>query len=253
MPDIQVTLNHAVVHIKINRPSKKNSLTRAMYELMAETIENAVANDCKVIVIEGEGDCFTAGNNIADFANPDEAEHVNETAHFMNALMKCEIPVIAKVRGLAVGIGTTMLLHCDFVYCDETAKFVMPFIDLGLVPEYASSYLLPRLAGHRKASEWLMLGKPFDGEEARQFGVVTEVFSSQKLDSMVEKVAEALCNKPRIALKNTKVLMKSDAHRVEEHMNEELDYFIDAMQSEPAQEAFSAFLNKRPINPEKFK
>ena len=220
---------------------------------MAVAIEEAAAGNARVIIIEGEGDCFTAGNNIADFANPDQAEHVNETAHFMNALMKCELPVIAKVRGLAVGIGTTLLLHCDFVYCDETAKFVMPFIDLGLVPEYASSYLLPRLAGHRKASEWLMLGKPFDGEEARQFGIVTEVFPSEQLELMVDKIADALRSKPKTALRNTKLLMKSDAHAVEEHVNEELDYFIDAMRSEPAQEAFDAFLNKRPVNPEKFK
>ena len=167
--------------------------------------------------------------------------------------MKCELPVIAKVRGLAVGIGTTMLLHCDFVYCDESAKFIMPFIDLGLVPEYASSYILPRLAGHRKASEWLMLGKPFTGEEALQFGIATQVFPQKQLDSMVDKVATALCSKPKSALRHTKRLMKSDAHAVERHVNEELDYFIQAMQSEPAQEAFSAFLDKRPINPEKFK
>lgn len=253
MSDILVTSNKSALHIKINRPAKKNSLTRTMYEEMATAIEGADDAGVRVILIEGEGDCFTAGNNIADFANPDEAEHINETAHFMNALMKCELPVVAKVRGLAVGIGTTMLLHCDFVYCDDSAKFVMPFIDLGLVPEYASSYILPRIAGHRKASEWLMLGKPFNGEEARQFGVVTEVFHSQELDLMVDKVIEALSQKPKVALRNTKKLMKTNAQSVEAHMNEELDFFIDAMKSEPAQEAFSAFLNKRPINPEKFK
>lgn len=253
MSDILVTGHNAIVHIKINRPTKKNSLTREMYEQMAVAIEGATDSDAKVILIEGEGDCFTAGNNIADFANPDEAEHINETAHFMNALMKCELPVVTKIRGLAVGIGTTMLLHCDFVYCDETAKFIMPFIDLGLVPEYASSYILPRIAGHRKASEWLMLGKPFNGEEARQFGIVTELFAADQLDSMVDRVIEALCKKPKVALRNTKMLMKSDANSVESHMNEELDFFIDAMRSEPAQEAFSAFLNKRPINTEKFK
>ena len=253
MSDIQVSCQHAVMRIKMNRPAKKNSLTRSMYEQMAVAIEDAGISDNRVIVIEGEGECFTAGNNIADFASADEAEHVNETAHFMEALMKCELPVIAKVRGLAVGIGTTMLLHCDFVYCDESAKFIMPFIDLGLVPEYASSYILPRLAGHRKASEWLMLGKPFTGEEALQFGIATQVFPQKQLDSMVDKVATALCSKPKSALRHTKRLMKSDAHAVERHVNEELDYFIQAMQSEPAQEAFSAFLDKRSINPEKFK
>lgn len=253
MSNIRVNTQDNIVSITINRPEKKNSLTRDMYEAMAVAIEDAQRDDARVIVIQGEGACFTAGNNIADFASVDDAEHVNETAHFMTALMTCEIPVIAKVRGLAVGIGTTLLLHCDFVYCDETAKFVMPFIDLGLVPEYASSYLLPRIAGHRKAAEWLMLGKPFDGVEAEQFGIVTCQFPADELDSMVTTIASALCQKPKLALAQTKRLMKSDANTVAEHMNEELDFFVDAMRSEPAQEAFDAFLNKRPINPEKFK
>ncbi|WP_100641227.1 enoyl-CoA hydratase [Alteromonas facilis] len=252
MSDIIVTNNNNVTRITINRPDKKNSLTREMYDAMGDAIDAVADNDIKVVVIEGAGDCFTAGNNIADFASVGDAEHVNETAHFMNALMRCEVPVVAKVRGIAVGIGTTLLLHCDFVYCDDSARFIMPFIDLGLVPEYASSYILPRLAGHRKAAEWLMLGKPFNGEEAERFGIVTAQFDAEQLDDMVEKVITALCAKPRMALRTTKRLMKTDHQSVEEHMNEELDYFIDAMRSEPAQEAFDAFLNKRPINPEKF-
>ena len=152
-----------------------------------------------------------------------------------------------------MGIGTTLLLHCDFVYVDASAKFVMPFIDLGLVPEYASSYLLPRLAGHRKASEWLMLGKPFTGEEAKQFGIVTDVLPPESLDEIVDKVADALIKKPANALRITKHLMKTDAKSVHQHMMDEFKYFTEAMLSEPAQEAFDAFLNKRPVNREKFK
>ncbi|WP_100657242.1 enoyl-CoA hydratase [Alteromonas flava] len=253
MSDIHVARQNQLLTITINRPEKKNSLTREMYQTMGDAIAGAAESDCKVILLQGEGECFTAGNNIADFASVDEAEHVNETAHFMNALMRCELPVVAKVKGLAVGIGTTMLLHCDFVYCDESARFIMPFIDLGLVPEYASSYLLPRLAGHRKAAEWLMLGKPFNGEEAEKFGIVTAQFATAALDDMVNNVIAALMAKPKVALATTKKLMKTNHQAVEEHMNEELDYFIEAMRSEPAQEAFAAFLNKRPINPEKFK
>lgn len=253
MSDVIVNLDAQVLKIIINRPGKKNSLTREMYDLMAQAIEAAPDRDVRVIIIEGQGDCFTAGNNITDFASVDEAEHVTETSSFMQALLHCKLPVIAKVRGLAVGIGTTLLLHCDFVYCDETAKFIMPFIDLGLVPEFASSYILPRLSGHLKASEWLMLGKPFDGEEAMQFGVVTSVFPAAELDAMVDRVSAALVAKPQHALMMTKQLLKTDTNTVAEHMNDELDHFIDAMRSEPAQEAFDAFLNKRPINPEKFK
>ncbi|MBT0586381.1 enoyl-CoA hydratase [Alteromonas oceanisediminis] len=253
MSDINTQMVDHVLRVVINRPAKKNSLTREMYEQMAQAIERARDDGARVIVIEGEGDCFTAGNNIADFASVDEAEHVNETAHFMNALMHCDLPVVAKVRGLAVGIGTTLLLHCDLVYCDDSAKFVMPFIDLGLVPEYASSYILPRVVGHRKASEWLMLGKPFGADEAKHFGIVNDVFSAAELDSVVDTIVDALRAKPALALKNTKKLMKSDVHNVDEHMAEELDFFIDAMRSEPAQEAFAAFLQKRPVNKEKFK
>ena len=253
MSDIKVNTANAVMRISINRPGKKNSLTRDMYKSMAVAIESAADTDVRVIVIEGEGDCFTAGNNIADFATVGEAEHVNETAHFMSALMTTQLPVVAKVRGIAVGIGTTMLLHCDFVYCDNTAKFVMPFIDLGLVPEYASSYILPRIVGHIKAAEWLMLGKPFDSTEAQHFGIVTDVFAAADLDMMVDKVVDALSKKPKAALAMTKHLLKFNADTVSEHMNAELDYFVDAMRSEQAQEAFSAFLNKRPINPEIFK
>ncbi|NDV92883.1 enoyl-CoA hydratase [Alteromonas sp. 345S023] len=247
------TANH-VLTITINRSEKKNALTRKMYQTMADAIFSAKHNDeVKVVLIKGEGDCFTAGNDISDFANREESEHIGETVAFMRALMDCEKPVVAQVHGMAVGIGTTMLLHCDFIYAEQNTRFVLPFINLGLVPEYASSYLLPRVAGHAKASEWLMLGEPFGTKDAYQFGLLTAVVPESELVSTVNTVVQKLVDKPAFALYQTKSLLKGENDPVHQQMNVEFDVFLEAMGTPAAQEAFEAFLKKRPINPEKFK
>lgn len=254
MDQIHTYQNDGVLSIVINRAEKKNALTRDMYQAMADAIRSVKDSaEVKVIRIRGEGSCFTAGNDISDFANRQDGEHVGETAAFMAALADTPKIVVAEVHGLAVGIGTTLLLHCDFVYCASNTRFVLPFINLGLVPEYASSYLLPRLAGHRKASEWLMLGEPFDADEASHFGLVTKVVEADNLGSVVDETCQKLVSKPAFSLTQTKLLLKNDADDVQQQMNEELDVFIEAMGTEAAREAFEAFLKKRPINPEKFK
>lgn len=251
---IQTQQSDGVLTIAINRADKKNALTREMYQSMADAIRSVKENSAiKVIRIRGEGSCFTAGNDISDFANRQDGEHVGETAAFMAALAETPKVVIAQVHGLAVGIGTTLLLHCDFVYCATNTRFVLPFINLGLVPEYASSYLLPRLAGHRKAAEWLMLGEPFGADEACHFGLVTKVVDTDELAQTVDEVCAKLVGKPAFSLVQTKYLLKNDADDIQQQMNEELDVFIEAMGTEAAREAFDAFLKKRPINPEKFK
>ena len=254
MSHILTELNEQCLTIVLNRVDKKNALTRDMYQQMADAIEH-VKNDgkTKVIIIKGAGDCFTAGNDISDFANQQENAHVPETAAFMRALMECKIPVIAQVHGLAVGIGTTLLLHCDFVYATTDTRFVLPFINLGLVPEYASSYLLPKVAGHVKAAEWLMLGEPFGAQEAYQFGLLTKVVSQQDIEQTVLSAAKKLVEKPMFSLLHTKSLLKGDQSPVTQQMNEEFDIFLEALGTAAAQEAFDAFLKKRPINPEKFK
>jgi len=228
--------------ITINRPDKKNALTREMYQLMADALLS-IKNDgvTKAVVIKGSGDCFTAGNDINDFAAQKEGAQV------------CPVPVIAQVHGLAVGIGTTLLLHCDFVYATQDSRFVLPFINLGLVPEYASSYLLPKVAGHVKAAQWLMLGEPFTADDAYQFGMLTEVVSSQTIDDAVSATVQKLISKPSFALLQTKALLKGEADYVNQQMNAEFDIFLEALRTPAAQEAFDAFLKKRPINPEKFK
>ncbi len=251
---IRTQHSDGVLTLVINRAEKKNALTRDMYQAMADAIRG-VQDDSgiKVIRIRGEGSCFTAGNDISDFANRQDGEHVGETAAFMTALADTPKVVVAEVHGLAVGIGTTLLLHCDFVYCATNTRFVLPFINLGLVPEYASSYLLPRLAGHRKAAEWLMLGEPFGADEALHFGLVTKVSEPDVLSKTVDEVCQKLVEKPAFSLMQTKSLLKNDADDIQQQMNEELDVFIEAMGTEAAREAFDAFLKKRPINPEKFK
>ncbi|QJR79399.1 enoyl-CoA hydratase [Alteromonas pelagimontana] len=254
MSKVSCKIDAGIMTLALDRADKKNALTRDMYQTLADGISNASENqEIKVVLIRGNGDCFTAGNDISDFARGDDGEHVAETVAFMNALTDCRVPVVAQVHGLAVGIGTTMLLHCDLVYCAPETKFVLPFINLGLVPEYASSYLLPRLAGHRKASEWLMLGEPFGAAEAAQFGLVSQIVDLPALENKVNSVCQTLATKPVFALTQTKSLMKNESQMIHQQINVELDVFLEAMGTEAAQEAFDAFLHKRPVDRAKFK
>lgn len=254
MSNILIETQGAVTSIILNRPEKKNALTREMYQTMADALTDANhAEDCKVVIIRAEGDIFCAGNEIAGFANHGEDPHLAETVSFMNALLNCKKTVVAEVSGLAVGIGTTMLLHCDFVYTSNQTRFILPFINLGLVPEYASSYILPRMAGRRRASEWLLLGEPISAQEAYQFGMVTKIVEPEALRETVDNVAKKLAAKPAFALLQSKALINNEADAIRQHMDVELDVFIEAMGTEAAQEAFDAFLHKRPIDPDKFK
>jgi enoyl-CoA hydratase/carnithine racemase len=254
MSHINAHIEDQCLTITINRADKKNALTRDMYQDMAHAILS-VKNDgsTKAIVIKGEGDCFTAGNDISDFAKQTENANVPETSAFMRALAATELPVIAQVHGMAVGIGTTLLLHCDFVYATPDTRFVLPFINLGLVPEYASSYLLPKMVGHIKASEWLMLGEPFSAQDAYQSGMLSKIVEAADIDSVVKDTVKKLVGKPAFSLRQTKALLKGENDKINQQMSDEFDIFLEALGSPAAKEAFDAFLNKRPINPEKFK
>ncbi|MCC2615762.1 enoyl-CoA hydratase [Aestuariibacter halophilus] len=247
---VRIKVEQSVHRITLARAEKKNALNQRMYGLLADALEVATQDpQAKVVVLSADGDCFTAGNDMQDFAAAGESEQVGETVRFMRALMDCPLPVVAEVRGLAVGIGTTLLLHCDLVVCADNARFSLPFVNLGLVPEYASSYLLPKLAGHRKASRWLMLAEPFGASDAEQCGIVSHVVPDSALSECLEQVVTQLVGKPRQALLHTKSLMKQDQDAVLLHMNDELDLFIEQMASAPAQEAFRAFLEKRQPDP----
>ncbi|NMH61129.1 enoyl-CoA hydratase [Alteromonas ponticola] len=251
---IEINVDKGVMRLTLDRENKKNSLTRDMYRKLAQAITQARSDEnVRVIRIDGAGSCFTAGNDIHDFANQSQSENVTDTVAFMQALVECEKIVVAQVHGMAVGIGTTMLLHCDLVYCAPDTRFVLPFINLGLVPEYASSYVLPRLAGRRKASEWLMLGEPFDAREAITFGLVSRIIESDMLEGTVSAICQSLVEKPAFALTQTKQLMANETDAIQQQMNTELDVFLEAMATESAKEAFSAFLEKRPVDRTKFK
>ncbi|WP_088329052.1 enoyl-CoA hydratase [Lacimicrobium sp. SS2-24] len=254
MSHIIIQHTNQVLEIVLNRAEKKNALTHAMYEEMADALEQAAeSEDLRAVLIRAQGSDFTAGNDLSDFANATGPEQVEQTVRFMTALMKCPLPVVAQVQGLAVGIGTTLLLHCDLVYCADNVRFSMPFIDLALVPEYASSYLLPRLAGHRKAAQWLMAGEPFGTDDAVQFGLINQAMEEQVLNDRVQKVLKNLVSKPRQAMKLTKLLMKTSHQEVTRHMHNELDLFIKQLKSEPAKEAFAAFLEKRKPDPSRYR
>ncbi|BDX06282.1 enoyl-CoA hydratase [Planctobacterium marinum] len=244
---------HCLV-LTLNRPEKRNALSSEMYQQLADALNaNRDNEQIKSVLITGAGEHFTAGNDLSQFAKVQGKDELASTLAFMQALSSFPMPVIAQVRGMAVGIGTTMLLHCDFVYCDNTATFSLPFINLALVPEYASSLLLPELVGHRKASEWLMLGESFDAAEAEKHGLVNKVAAAPDLQSTCAKVVAGLAKKPAMALKQTKALMKSSTDKVNLHIDTEIDVFVEQLKSEAAKEAFSAFLDKRKPDPTKYR
>jgi enoyl-CoA hydratase/carnithine racemase len=245
---INISRKNAVLTIEIDRPHKKNALVPQMYLDMAEAIESASDEDIRAVLIQGSQGCFTAGNDISDFMSRGEGKAVSETFRFMLALLKCPVPVVAKVEGMAIGIGTTLLLHCDFVYCADDAKFAMPFINLGLVPEYASSYILPRISGNLQAAELLLLGETFSAQKAYDCGIVSAVVSADDLADLVAQTLTKLVSKPKMALVQSKALLRHQNAEIEKHIIDELAVFAKAMVSEPAKEAFSAFLDKRPVN-----
>lgn len=247
MSDVLVEQQGAILRIQLNRPEKKNALTRAMYDAMATALREAdTSRDVRVVLLHGAGDVFTAGNDLRDFLDNPPRTTESPVARFMASLAQAAKPVVAAVHGTAVGIGTTMLLHCDLVYATESARFHMPFVDLGLVPEFGSSLLFPSLAGHRRAAEFLLLGKPFDATVAADLGLVNAIVAPDRLMATAMAAAQALADKPPTALRLTKMLMKrGTAAAVTEAAQEESRLFVERLASPEAREAFAAFLEKR--------
>lgn len=245
--EIISTREDGVLKLRLNRASKKNSLTQAMYTRLATLVSEASAqSDIRVLVLSGSEDSFSAGNDMADFLNRKDMGGDAPVIQFMNALAACPKPVIASVNGLAVGVGVTMLLHCDLIYAAEGAKFQLPFVNLGIVPEFASSYLLPRIMGHAKAMELTMFGEPFSAEHARECGLVNEVLSGDKLEARVAERAAKLAAAPPNALRTTKRLMKRWTDKaVSEAIPLEAFHFVPMLKLPEAQEAIGAFLEKR--------
>ncbi len=244
---VTTSLDREVFKIGIQRPDKLNALTLAMYDAMTAAIESAeVDNQVRVIMIHGTENCFTSGNDLSDFAeNPPAGEH-SPVFRFLRAISQAQKPVIAMVSGSAVGIGTTMLLHCDLVYADETAKFKLPFVNLGLCPEAASSYLLPKLVGYLRASEILLLGETLDVETALELGLVNCTFPAADLSGQVMQKASQLAAQPPASVRLTKSLLKENqARQVAEVMGKEGKLFLQQLARPEAQEAINAFAEKR--------
>ncbi len=250
------TLN-GVATIEIARPEKKNALTVGMYQAMADAL-NAAGEDnaVRAVLITGQPGIFTSGNDIEDFmqrppAGPDPMD--SPVFRFMHALLDCDKPVLAAVTGAAIGIGTTMLLHCDFVYVADDARLAMPFVSLGLVPEFASSLVLPQLMGHRRAAEKLLLGDPFNGETAVECGIANAVLPAGEVVAHARRMAERFNALPPGAVRGAKRLMRrSQPEQIRETIRVEAALFGERLRSPEAMEAFQAFFQKRKPDFSKF-
>ena len=244
---IRFEVHGAVATVAFNRPQKKNAITAAMYQSAADALKEASTNDAvRVIVITGDGACFTAGNDLEDFLQSPPHGDDSPVSQFMNTLRSMAKPVVAAVPGLAIGIGTTLLMHCDLVYASERAKFAMPFTQLGLCPEFASSVLLPRIAGYQRAAEKLLLGEPFDASEAERMGLVNRVLPAEELMPFVHTQLTKLAALPSESLRITKQLMKADVQMpLAAAMQVEMQHFMRMLNGPDAKEAFAAFLDKR--------
>ena len=244
---IVVETAEGVMTLRMNRPEKKNALTNAMYARLAEALGTAADDSAvRVVVITGSSGIFTSGNDLADFLNaPSMAEEAPVT-RFLKAISTFPKPLIAAVAGVAVGVGTTMLLHCDLVYAADTAVLQLPFVNIGLVPEAASSLLLPRLVGPAKAAELLYFGGNLDAREAERLGIVNKVVAADALQALVAERAAALAAQPAAAVRATKQLLRHAAtHTVAERMAEEGKIFGARLRSPEAIEAMTAFMEKR--------
>jgi enoyl-CoA hydratase/carnithine racemase len=235
----------SILHLKLNRPEKKNALTQEMYQSLANKINEAAGDFAiRAVVISSAGDAFTAGNDINDFANNPPMDEGSPVFSFLFAIHNFPKPLIASVHGRAVGIGTTMLMHCDIVSANPNTVFSMPFVSLGLVAEGGSSYLFPRLVGHAKAAEILLTGRNFSADEALQMGLINTVDDDQLAVAM--KFAQELSEQPPTAVINTKALLKSGSHdALNQVMRAEGELFKMAMDSDEAQSAFMNFLLKK--------
>ncbi len=247
---VLVERRDAVLSVMLARPERRNAITVAMYAALADAIEGAQGDSSiRLITLEGQGDDFTAGNDLGDFINtlprPGKEDDI-PVWRLLRALARNRVPIVAAVHGNAVGIGTTMLFHCDFVLAEDGSRFVMPFVDLGLVPEAASSLLLPRLAGRRRAARYLLLGEPFGATEALDMGLASHVVPQGQLKPALAGLVAALLAKPPEALRQTQALLRREAtEEILERMELENGHFAERLQSDEVKQAIAAFFATR--------
>ena len=256
MGHIQTELQEDVLRITIDRPEKKNALTVAMYSALADAVEQGEASPgVRVMLLDGNGDSFTAGNDLEDFlANPWKGQSVPPALRFIAAMVGAKKPMVAAIHGSAVGIGVTILLHCDLVYAADNAKLMMPFINLGIVPEAGSTVLLPALVGHQRAAELVMLGAPLSAQRAYELGMVNAVVTPDALLPSALDAAQKLADKPAAALRTTKALLKQTGQaEVERAIREEVAIIAERLDSPETREGLTAFLEKRKPDFAKFR
>ncbi|MEJ5058863.1 MULTISPECIES: enoyl-CoA hydratase-related protein [unclassified Pseudomonas] len=244
---IQIERERGLLTLRLNRPDKKNALTRAMYSHLAEALKQADTDpEINAVLITGSTECFTAGNDIADFIQQPPSNLDSPVFHFMLNLLECRKPVVAAVAGAAVGIGTTMLLHCDLVYVSRDARLRMSFVNLGLCPEFGSSLILPRLLGQAKAAELLLLGEGFNGEQAAVWGIATEALGSgEETLARAKEMALRFESLPAEAVRISKQLMKApDRELLRKVIEEEGALFTQRLRSPEAMAALAGFINR---------
>lgn len=247
MTEIDVTRDGRILQLTINRPDKKNALTSAMYAALRDAIANARLDpEVRVILISGVGEAFCAGNDLNDFLNaPSSPDDEQPVQGFLREISSCEKIIVAAVQGAAIGVGTTMLLHCDLVVAADNAVFKTPFADLGLVPEAASSLLLPRALGQQRAAAMFLLGETLDAQAAYDAGLVAFLQTSDTFFEIAWDIAKSLAHKAPNALRLTKQLMKSESVSVATRMAEESASFGQQLRSDELREAVAAFFEKR--------
>jgi enoyl-CoA hydratase/carnithine racemase len=248
MSDIISERSGNILRVELNRPERKNAMTSAMYITLADLLNDAAKDDqIRVVLWHGAGDSFSAGNDIQDFLKNPPGAGESPQARLIEALINFDKPIVAAVQGAAIGGGTTMLTHCDFVFAGESAKFQMPFVNLALVPEFGSSYSVPARIGYLRAAELILLGSRFDAKRAAELGLVTRVVPDQELLATATDTVRELAEKAPAALQVCKRLMRTSTRdQLERAVELENEEFSARVQSAEAKEAFTAFLEKRP-------
>lgn len=253
--NIQVELSDRILTLRFNRPDKKNAITQAMYSALAEKINEAAGNsEVRVLMFSGQPDCFTSGNDMKDFmAAAASTDMDNPTIRFMKALSVFPKPVVAAASGMAIGVGVTMLLHCDLVYCGEQTRLSMPFVNIGICPEFVSSYLLPRIMGHVRAAELLLLGEPFTAQTAREYGLVNAVAPNAGVEALARQKALAMAQLPPNTMRTCKALLKRwHAETTREAIPLEMMEVAKLLTLPEAHESIGAFMQKRKPDFSKF-
>jgi enoyl-CoA hydratase/carnithine racemase len=250
MSDIITERSGNILRIQLNRPERKNAMTSAMYIQLADLLNNAAKDEqVRVVLWHGAGDSFSAGNDIQDFLKNPPGAGESPQARLIEALINFDKPIVAAVQGAAIGGGSTMLTHCDFVFAGESAKFQMPFINLAVVPEFGSSCTVPARIGYLRAAELILLGLPFNAKRAAELGLVTRVLTDEDLLATATQTARDLAKKPPAALQACKRLMKSSTRdQLERAVKLENEEFAARVRSAEAREAFTAFIEKRKPN-----